>query len=163
MATRYDEPVNFNAPVKFAGGVTLPQSCVGDAQFSSVAPLTADKQQHQYPQRHTQAHGTAAAAERRVVHVAKSAGQVADFLAGVVVACVGDSTISVDLRKNGTTVLSAAVGLSSANAAFAKVTGTISVANYAPGDVFEVVVTVSAGTGALGQGLFAQAVFREAA
>ncbi len=141
--------------------VTLPASCVGDTEFDATDPLTATQQEHRHTGRLSQVHGSAATAERRVVHVARGDGTVEAVRAGVVVACVGDSTITVDVKKNGTSILSATIGLDSGDAAYAKVDGTVSTAAYVAGDVFEVVVTVAAGTGTLGQGLFVDVVFTE--
>lgn len=163
MSARFDDPVTFNGAAKFTGGVVLPANCIGDNQFAAASPLSVDKQSHQYLERLTQAHGSAAVAERRVIHVAKSGGVVEDFSAGVATACVGDSTIDVDLKKNGTTILTGTIEIDSGDAAFDLVEGDLSSTSYSAGDVFEVVVAVTAGTGTLGQGLFAQAVFREAA
>jgi len=145
-----------------AGTVTLPNSSVGNTQINSSDPIAATKLDHQYCPVFRQAHGTAATAERRVIHVAQAAGSVAGIGVGVVVACIGDSTITVNLYKNGSTVLSAPVVLDNSNTAFAIEAGAISSASYSADDVFEVVVTVSAGTGTLGQGLFVSPMFREA-
>lgn len=146
---------------RFEQAPTVPDGSFGDSQMSASSPLLATKVKHQYVKVAAQVHGSAAAAERRVVHVARSSGEVTAFEAGIVVAAVGDSTVSVDLRKNGTTILSAPVSISSAQAAYAEVAGTISGGSYSAGDVFEVVITVTAGTGTLPQGLYADAVFRE--
>jgi len=51
----------------------------------------------------------------------------------------------------------------SGDAAFAKVAGTVTDDDYVAGDVFETVVTVSAGSGTLGQGVFVDLVFDEEA
>lgn len=127
---------------------------VGDNEVKGSDPITGDKLYHRYHMLHTQKHGTATAAERRVVHVAKEAGNIGDVRAGVVVACTGDSTISIAIKKNGTNILNAPIVLDNSNTAFSKEQGTFSVDTYVSGDVLEVDVTVSAGTGTLGQGLF---------
>ena len=141
----------------------VPAGSFGDPQIGAANPIDAAKLKHQYAPRLAQAHGTAATAERRVVHVARASGTVAAVEAGPVVAAVGDSTVSVDVRKNGTTILSAPITIDNGDAAYAKVAGAISSAAYVAGDVFEVVITVTAGTGTLPQGVFATAVFREGA
>jgi len=56
--------------------------------------------------------------------------------------------------KNGTTILSATADFSSSDAARAVKTGTLSVTSYADGDVFEVVITATAGGGTLGTGVY---------
>jgi hypothetical protein len=146
-----------------AGSVVLPADCVTDTNVNGSSPLAAAKTRHRHLRTLAQAHGTAATAERRVVHVAHAAGTVSAFRVGPVVAAVGDSTATLDLYKNGTTVLSGTVVVNSSKAAYSKTTGTVSSAAYVAGDVFEVVQTISAGTGTLPQGVFADAVFDELA
>jgi hypothetical protein len=143
--------------------ISLPESCVVNANVSGSDPLAAAKTRHRHLRTQRQAHGTAATAERRVVHVAHAAGTVSAFRVGPVVAAVGDSTATLDLYKNGTTVLSGTVVVNNSKAAYSKTTGTVSSAAYVAGDVFEVVQTISAGTGTLPQGVFADAVFDELA
>lgn len=161
MATTLDGAIYFTGAVQFGSTITLPSGSIGNSQIASSAAIDATKLQHQYAKQFAQVHGTAATAERRVIHRAKGAGTLTEFKAGPVVAATGDSTVTVDLRKNGTTVLSGTISITSGTAAFAVVTGSISSASYSAGDVFEVVQTVSAGTGTLPQGVFAEAVFRE--
>lgn len=144
-------------------GFSCPAGAIGSANFSGSDPLESAKQKHRHVGRLNQVHGSAAAAERRACHVARSAGSVLTVQAGVVVACVGDSTITVDVRKNGASILTGTITINNTHAAYAKVSGVVNTAAYVAGDVFEVVVTVSAGTGALGQGLFVDVVFDEAA
>ncbi|VTU02779.1 Marine sediment metagenome DNA, contig: S03H2_L04701 OS=marine sediment metagenome GN=S03H2_18785 PE=4 SV=1 [Gemmataceae bacterium] len=141
----------------------VPPGSFGDPQIGAANPIDATKVKHQYAPQLAQAHGTAATAERRIVHVARAAGTVAAVGAGPVVAATGNSTVTVDVRKNGTSILTSTISLTSATAAFARVAGTINTAAYVAGDVFEVVVTVAAGTGTLPQGVSVQVVFREGA
>lgn len=146
-----------------ANNMQLPNNAVGNNQFNSADPLTASKQQHQYLVGLNQAHGTAATAERRAIHCAHAAGTITDVVAGAVVAPVGDSTVTVDVYKNGVSVLSSALTLTSSGAAFEETAGTLSTPAYAAGDVIEVVLTVSAGSGTLPQGVYVRLTLREAA
>jgi hypothetical protein len=146
-----------------AASFTAPTGSITDAMIQGNAGIDATKLDHQHQPVYAQPHGTAAITERQVIHVAKSAGEVVQIQAGVVVACVGAATITVDLRKNGTTVLTGAITIDNGDAAYAEVAGTVSVTTYVAGDVFEVVVTATAGGGTLGQGLYVAPVFREAA
>ena len=78
------------------------------------------------------------------------------------VACVGAATITIQVKKNGTNILSASLVIDNANAAFAfesaaGFTSTALVAN----DVLEVDITAAAGGGTLGQGLFCELVTKE--
>ena len=81
--------------------------------------------------------------------------------AGVVVQAAGAATVTVDLRKNGTTILSGVITLNNTHVAYAEVAGTISSARYVTGDVFEIVLTATAGGGTLPQGVYVNTIFRE--
>ena len=138
----------------------VPNSSFGNAQIGTTNPIEVTKLKHQYVKGWGQAHGTASTDERRVIHVARAAGTVAAVEAGVVVAAAGDSTVTVDVRKNGTTILSAPISLDNGDAAFAEVAGVVSVADYVAGDVFEVVIDATVGTGTLPQGVYASVSFK---
>lgn len=145
-----------------AKSMTFPAGAVGNADVAGAAGLAATKLEHQYEPVFNQVHGSAAATERRVIHVVRGAtGDLISFKAGVVVANIGAATIDIDLLVNGSSVLSAAIQLDSGDAAYAIVEGTITSATLAVGDVIEVDVTATAGGGTLGQGLFALPVIRE--
>jgi hypothetical protein len=148
---------------RFGGPVGLPASTLANESWNPSSPLAATNQQHQYAEVHGQAHGSSASAERRVLFIAHAAGTLVAFKVTQVVAATGDSTATVNLLKNGTTVLSASVVINNSRAAFAVQTATIAAAAYAAGDVFEIQITVSAGSGTLPQGVSALAVLREAA
>ena len=141
----------------------VPDGSFGNAQIGTTNPIAANKVDHQYAPILAQVDGSAASAETRVVHVAKAAGTVEQFQAGPVVAATGDSTVTIDLHKNGSSILTATITIDNGDAAYAKVPAAIDDDEYVAGDVFEIVITVSAGTGTLPQGVWAQPIFREAA
>ena len=155
MSFRIEEGGQFRGAVQFLN-ILLNPGCVGDAEVKSAAGIAASKLEHQHRAVYAQESGTTAAAEDRVFHVVKgTAGTLKTFKAGCVVACIGDATITVDLHKNGASVLTGAITLSSSQSAYDLVAATINTDSVAAGDVLEVVVTVNAGTGTLGQGVFA--------
>lgn len=157
----------FGGDVHVAGRLTcgefsLPESTVRNENIVSEAGIEADKLQHQYTPGYAQESATAAADEARVIHVAQGDGTIIGFLAGNVVSAIGDDTCTVDLKKNGTTVLSAPVSLVAADpVAYAEKTGTISSASYSAGDVLEVVINATHNTGTLAKGIYASAVLQE--
>jgi hypothetical protein len=90
------------------------------------------------------------------IHVALGAtGTVLAFKTGLIEPCTGDATITVDLKKNGISILTAEVELTSAHAAYEVVAAALSSPTLVSGDVLTAVVAVAPGTGALGTGLFA--------
>lgn len=142
---------------------TPPANSVGDRAFNATDPLTAAKQDHLHVSIGAQDFGTASAAERRVAYIAQASGAVDAVSAALAQAIVGDSTTTVDLKKNGTSILSAPISLTSSDAAYASAAGSISSSAYVAGDVFEISVTVAANTGTLGQGLGWAVRFNESA
>lgn len=76
-------------------------------------------------------------------------------------AAVGGATLSIDILKNGSTILSAPIAMSSSTALRTAVTGTLSSAAVAAGDVFEVSVTATTGGGTLPVGLITELIFDE--
>lgn len=144
-----------------ADTITLPANAVGDDQVNGTDPITADKLIHQYSPGWSQPN-TTATAETRVIHVAKGPGTIEAFRAGSIAANVGDSTVTVDLKKNGSSVLSSVITLDNSNTARVVEAGTLSGSpTVVAGDVLEVVIAISAGTGTLATGVFCQAVVRE--
>jgi hypothetical protein len=151
MSTRFDDAVIFGGAVVFSGAVTIPDG-------SNIGPGAMADFQHNKTYRQN---GNAAAATE-VIHEARgTAGRIRAVRAGSVVAATGNSTATIDVRKNGTTVLSGTIVLDNANTAYVSEAGTLSVTSLAAGDVLTVVITVSAGTGTLPTGLFVTVVVDE--
>jgi hypothetical protein len=148
--------------------MTLPDDTVTDRKIPAGANLSAEKMEQQYQPVYSQGSNTTAVADPgQVKHIVQGAtGVLREVIAGCVVANIGDSTVSVDVKKNGTTVLSAPISLTSSHTARQVVTGVLSVVggiDLVEDDVLEVVVTVSAGTGTLGKGVFCGLNIREQA
>ena len=140
-----------------------PNGSIGNNQVGSADPIDASKLKHQYLARLVQPSGSSATAVTQAVHHAHAAGSVVGVEVGAVVAATGADTVTVDVKKNGTTVLSGVVTLDSSTAAYAAVLGAVAVTAYAAGDTFTAVVTPAHSTGTLPQGLFVSLVLREGA
>jgi hypothetical protein len=150
------------------GATTLTSLNVANADVSNArvipaAGISASKLQHQHWKTYAQPGGSTTATQRFTIHVGTgTAGTVLGFIAGQIVASLTTATVSVDLKKNGTSILSAPIALGT-TAAYVTLAATISSAAYVAGDVFEVVVTASASGGTLGEGVFAQMLATESA
>lgn len=135
--------------------ITLPASCVGNSNVQAGAGIQASKLQHVFHPVYGQPGGSASTTERKVVSVVRGATATAlSFAAGVRTACSGGATLTVDLLKNGTSILTGTVSLSSATA-YSVNAGTLSSTSLVAGDVLEVSVTATAGGGTVGSGVFA--------
>ena len=142
--------------------MVVPANAVTDSSVSSVAAIQATKVVHQQLRSYAQPN-TTATTETKTIHVARGSGNVTEFYAGSIAINAGAATITVDLKKNGVSILSSVITLNSSNTARVAVAGTISSASYVAGDWFEVVATATAGGGTLGTGVFAQMTAQEAA
>lgn len=142
---------------------TPPAECITDAAVASDTQLAADKLQHQHAPTFSQDIGATATAQGKVLHVARFAGKLESFHAGSVVACIGAATITWNLKKNGTTVLSSTLVLNSSNTAYVSVPATLNPAavDYVAGDTFTAELTAAAGGGTIGTGAFCAARFNE--
>jgi len=136
--------------------LTVPSGTITNAMVSASAAIDSTKLVHRYKNTVQVQDSTAnAAVGRLLIHRAKAAGTLIAFDVGSVTAATGDSTTTVDLKKNGSTVLTGTIQLDSGNTAFVTEAGTFTATPYVAGDVFEFHITaVSAGTGTLPKGVF---------
>lgn len=161
------EDLTVRGTLRVVGGLALPVDSVGDTEWDASDPLDYLNADHLFAPVFSQPSGTAATnVTNQPIHVAAAAGQILSVFVGSVVACVGAATIVVDVKKNGTTVLTGTVTLDSANTAYIGESGTLAGAGaptLAAGDVITVSVTATAGGGTLGQGVFVRVRLWEAA
>lgn len=153
---RVDENVEFRGQTK-CWDLKPNDGCIENKHVDEDAGLGAAKLEHQHRSCYAQESATTAAAGKdEVIHVVVGeTGTLKAFSAGCVVANIGDAVVSVDLHKNGVSVLDAAIAINSGHAAYEVVAGTIDTLPVVVGDVLEVVVTVAADGGTLGKGAFA--------
>lgn len=153
MAFRFTDNGEFRGQAVFSN-IVLSSGCVTDANVQAAANIASSKLEQRNRQVYSQESNSTATDGVYVVHVAGAAGNVESFGAGCVVANIGNAVVAVDLLKNGNSILSAAVQVDSADAARAVVDATVSTATLAAGDVLEIEITGTAGTGTLGKGVF---------
>lgn len=139
----------------FYGNLTPGAATVGDEQVDANRPLGVTKNKHTYSPgtNFALAIGGTPATREEIVFVATSAGVIRSFRATL--NDRGTSTnIDFTLKKNGVSVLSAAVNFTHADADKTVKTGTLSDTAVAAGDIFSIAMTVTSATGA--QGPFAE-------
>ena len=91
------------------------------------------------------------------------AGTIIDFSAGVLAAAVGAATVTIDLKKNGTTILAGLLTIDNTLAINTLKFNTPSSLTLATNDVLTLVITAAAGGGTLPTGLFINVRYSEAA
>ena len=153
--TQYEGDVIIRGALQVTGAATLGDGSILNAQVGAAAGITAAKLEHQHRPMYAQANA-AAADETKVVHtVIGATGTIKSFKAGSIAVAIGDAKATVDLKKNGVSVLSPVITLDSDNEARVVEAGTLSDTTLAVGDVLEVVVDGTIGTGTLPTGVFA--------
>lgn len=169
------EPTVFPGDVQIKGTllpttVTLPASTVTNAMVAAGAAIAESKVVHMVNVP-TQLFGpsTTITALTQDCYIAKGAGTLTAVRAAIngTIATDVSRTVTVDLQKSTgggafATVLSGTVGFTSSSTLRTLVTGTISSASYAAGDLFRWVVTVAGGSGSQAVGLIADFVAYEA-
>lgn len=149
---RFEENIHF-ASATFTD-ITLPDASVSNSTIVAGAGIEAEKLEHHHSITGNQPN-TAATTETRVIHnVFGATGDTLAFEAGSIVAATGNATVTLDVLKNGTTILTGVITLDSGNTARVSEAGSISVTALVDGDVLEVVIVATIGSGALPTGLF---------
>lgn len=142
--------------------MTIPTGIVTKEAIQAGAGIEATKLEQRNRQVYAQESATAASDEAKVVAVIYgSTGTAVHFEAGSVVAAVGDSTVDIDLLRNGSSILNSKITLDNGNTARTPETATISTSSLADGDVLEIDIEATVGTGTLPSGVFVSVVWDE--
>jgi hypothetical protein len=145
---------------RITGTIQLDAGSVEDQHISSGTRIDADKQQHLYraSTNFDLAIGATPVAREEIVYVCEVAGTIRQFAA----LCNDTGTaasVTFDLKKNGTTVLSSVVTITNATGDKAVIDGTLSATTLAVGDILSIALAVSSSTGM--QGPFAYCTIEE--
>lgn len=142
--------------------MTIPPGSLDDAGVKAGANIDPSKLGHYHEPTYGQ--NGSATSETRAFFRARSAGAVLEFLAGSIAIAIGDSTVTIDLKKGGSSILSSVITLNSSRTARVAVAGTLTGgAVIAAGDLLEVVVVATVGTGTLPTGVFWSALIKDVA
>jgi hypothetical protein len=149
---------NFTGAVVLSS-VTLPASCVTNAKIEAGAGISASKQQHLHSKCQSQRNGTINASQRELIHLVTGAtGTLKSFKAYNITTATATDTTTIDLLKNGSTMLSAVITLNAAATTVVQ-SATFASTSVVAGDKLE--VNVVATGAAPGQGLSIQVTLEE--
>lgn len=159
--SRHEGDHHFTGAVTIGGTLAVPANSVGDNAIPAGAGISATKLEHRHQITYAQPN-TAATSETRAIHVVYGAtGTTLAVKAGSIAKAVGDATVTVDVKKNGTTILSGVITLDSGNTNRVAESGTVSVPGLVAGDLLEIVTVATIGTGTLPTGVFVNVVIDE--
>lgn len=137
--------------VIIAGSFALPDGSITDSKIQAGANLSAVNLEHQYePVIELSNHATSVVAQRVPAFKAKSVGSVIGFSVDCSVPPAAAGSCTIDLKKNGASILTAPITLNDTAVANTSVAGVISSAPLVAGDRLDVEVAGVTGTTAKG-------------
>ena len=145
---------------------SAPVSCISDTAVATpsagAAGINTTKNNHRQHARYAQPNTTAVTETRPIWITYGTSGTLVKFRAGSIVANIGAATVTVDLWKNGSSILSAPITLNSSDTARTPVdVGSFTSTTTAAGDWFDAVITATAGGGTLATGVYAELIVDE--
>lgn len=143
-----------------AGAMNVPASSVGNTEVEAQANISASKLEHQHNLNVALFdHATSVVAKRQAIFRAESNCTIDEVGAYVTVAAGASTTVTIDILKNGTTVLTSTISITNAQTAYQEVAGTVSSSSLVAGDKLEANVTITGANAPKGLNVFA--VIRE--
>jgi len=143
-------------------GIAYPDGSIIDADINASAAISASKCQRSVVVLVSQA-GTAVTSTHLVHFCKGTTGTIKQVTVSNITACAGASVVTVDVKKNAVTILSAVQTLDSTTAAYSENIPTISVSSLADGNYLTVHITATAsGTDTLASGVMCQIEIDEA-
>ena len=141
--------------------VDFPDASLTDDMIANSAGLTASKLGQHKQSCYAQA-GEVATETVILAIIRGATGFSLAVKVSNVTACAGASTVTVDVKKDGTTILSSVVTLDAATGALGVESGTITVTGLVADEVLTAVITaVASGTDALATGVAVQVDWNE--
>jgi hypothetical protein len=156
---------SFNGDISVLGDFrcrtfTPPALSITDAAIAAAAGIKATKIQKPRLLRYAQS-GTAAAVTIPIYVCNGATATILSLKAGSIAPNIGVSTVTVDLKKNGTTILSAVITLDNANVARVLEAATLASTSLVADDFLELVIVATVGGGTLATGLYVQLEIHE--
>jgi hypothetical protein len=135
------------------GTFNVPDGVITNAMIAAAAGISASKLEHDHRALYSQKNVTATD-EAGVLYVVKgSTCTVQNIEVGSIVACEGNAEVTIDVKKNGTTVLSSTMVLDDDNVAYTPEAGTVSVTAGVNGEVYTYHITTDDGGASVGDAL----------
>uniref|UniRef100_A0A6H1ZW96 Uncharacterized protein n=1 Tax=viral metagenome TaxID=1070528 RepID=A0A6H1ZW96_9ZZZZ len=135
---------------------SLPAGFVTNAMVQASAGIEAEKLESYQVSVHAQA-GTCVTETKVLAIIRGATGLSLGVEATNAVACSGSSTVTCDVKKNGASILSAAITLNSSSSTTVPVEGTVGTTALVDGDIITSVITANqSGTDALASGVAVQ-------
>lgn len=158
----------FDGDVFFRGNlrmnsIVLPDAAITDeAQIQAGVMIDAAKLRRRLVISERGISATSATTKTVTTHIVYGATATAiSVKARLTTKCTSGATVTVDVKKNGTTILSAPISFADTDSDGDIKDGTISVDDFVADDVITFVFTATAGGGSVGTGMTCQLIIDE--
>jgi len=128
--------------------IVLPSACILNANVGAGAAIAASKVVHRHI-KHFHQDDSAASAIIPIHEVHGATGTIIGLKCGSVVVAIGAATVTIDLLKNGVSILTSVLVLDSANTIRVLEAALIANAALVDGDWLDLSITAAAGGGTL--------------
>jgi hypothetical protein len=159
--SRHPNGASFDGPLT-ATSFNLPAGSITNALIVADAEIDADKLEHRRVSRHAPG-GSAASGTFPLATVYGATARRVSARAGSIAIAIGDATVTVDIKKNGTSILTGGtpITFNNSNVARTMVDLGVTTTTAAAGNFFEVVLVATIGTGTLPTGFLVELQFDE--
>lgn len=155
------EDIVFTGTATFTKKPSFATATFGDGQADSASPLATNKTRHRYRPTHKQPNSAATTETVPLFRCYGAAATVVEVACGSIAIAAGAATVTVDIKKNGSTILTGVLTLDTANTAYVGELAAISSAGLVAGDVLTAVLVATAGGGTLPTGVYVIATIDE--
>lgn len=147
---------------RFNGGTLVPGTVLG-TDISLTADIAVQSMRHCFKPgtNFGQAIGATPATREEIIYVASGVGSISGFH-GLLNDTGSGTSLTMDLKKNGVSVLSGPIAITNSDTDREVIDGTLSNNAFVAGDVYSVAMVVSSATGAQGPYAFASVVENQA-
>lgn len=141
LTNRISGDVVIDGALVLTGALTAPAGSLTNAMIAAAAGIDASKlDSHRNVPAYVAGTPTSSVI---LAYRVPSTGTITSFWAGCITVPTGSATCAVNLKKNGTTCLSATVDLDSSSVAYTSEEGTLTVTSVVEDDILTVELTVT--------------------
>jgi len=143
MATSFDEAVRFRGTVNLSGAESVQHKAqsVRATDIVDGANVPATKLVTRIHAVLAQDVGADAEAQERIVYQANLAGTIREVYATPAAAATGTAKATIDVNRNGSSILTAAFDVDSGHSAYQKVAGSVNSAALSAGQALSISIT----------------------
>lgn len=153
------ENTTLRGSTNIVGTLNVPAGSITAAGIAAGANIETTKTVHRHAVNYSQASGASVASATVPIYIARGTTVTLQAIeVAILVAAAGAATVTIDLQKSTgggafATVLTGTIDIDSSTTVRTAVVGTLNTTGGTDGDIWQLVITATAGGGTLPQGL----------